>query len=443
MRPPTARSHRCSDCRWSWRRTVHVMISTFVDQSGFADAGFDPDDADLSGSNAATDTLEEVANLGSLQVGAASLAGAPRAVALHDLRRHQRGRPPPGSGDGHAASVCSSSAIGVAVVPHRRADGAIVGCAPPTRGSGLVFCAAVDAAPYRDQHAAAGDRHPPCAARRHRRRPATARPGTRWGRSSGAASPTPRQPGGALVRFALAGAAAVARHRRRWPAERVGDRLRPRSVRRDRRRRRRRRSRRRRPHQRPGAGRRHASARRADALLRRRRDGRVLPHAPRPRQPRRRARGDRAAPASSPTPAPASRHDVLRRRPASHISIDPATLAGPGARGLLDGRRVRRDRRRRPHDVVGRDAATAATSRRASSRRRRRGTSPRARRPARSRCSTCCRTRRRPPSTRRSATCGRSACRRSRRPTRCRRAAGRRSSSMPRAPSWRAPTCRR
>ena len=110
--------------------------------------------------------------------------------------------------------------------------------------------------------------------------------------------------------------------------------------------------------------------------------------------------------------------------PLSHTSFDPATIAGPGARDVLDGDRGGRHRRRRSHDVVGRVRLRQPRRDRRWPRRRRPGTSRRGRPRARSRCSICCRTRSRRRSTRRSATCGRWACRRSRRSTRCPRSAG-------------------
>ena len=174
--------------------------------------------------------------------------------------------------------------------------------------------------------------------------------------------------------------------------------LRPRSVLGHRRRRRRRRSRRRRPHQRAGARRRHASARLLHALPRRGRDRRVLPHADRARQP------GGGAPATvllrflTDTGATVA-HDVVV--PPALARVDRSgDAARPGQRDVLDGRRSRT-----PPIVVDRtmtwDATGYGSHAETGARRAvddvvlRRGLDV----GRRSRCSTCCRTRRRPPST--------------------------------------------
>ena len=100
---------------------------------------------------------------------------------------------------------------------------------------------------------------------------------------------------------------------------------------------------------------------------------------------------------------------TVRPTAACHRRHRQRRRARPGV--VLDGDRVGSSRSSSTARCPGTTPATAATAKPRWPRPRRPGSSPRARRPATRRSSTCCRTRRRRRSARRCATCGPSACR--------------------------------
>ena len=160
------------------------------------------------------------------------------------------------------------------------------------------------------------------------------------------------------------------------------------------------------------------------------------------------------SPSSTPTrrrredagPHPAGRADRAhdrdqRAEPDARDAVDAdARRADDGA--VLDADRIRSSAGGRSHDELGRQRLRLARRDRGRRAVDRPGTSPRARPPARSRCSTCCRTRTRRRRARRSRSCARPATRRWCGPTRCRRTRAPRCPSTTRRRSWPAPTCR-
>ena len=179
---------------------VYVMISTVVDQPSSPTPFIRI--TRIFRANAATDTLDEVANLGSLQAG--SLVPAPGGGLYFttsggtsaDVRRLD-------PATGTQTAVCGSSAIGVlsSITPF---EGAIVGYSYTDARQRLFVCQpSTGATEIRMLPPSIGIF----------REPLVAIGGFLYGatgdalvaRSWGVASPTPRQPGGALVRFTLAG----------------------------------------------------------------------------------------------------------------------------------------------------------------------------------------------------------------------------------------------